>query len=618
MIQMHSESIAISVDGENGGIVLTDKLRGMEWSFDGIENLRFQSAKARGGAIELIYSAPSGAEVMYRYALHDDFVEIKLIAGHGCGGVTGVKMPSAFSPSGAAKKYLFPIMQGMLWDTSDKTFVAPFETVLPEGAHVGFTMPMFAVLGDTGAMLYISETQDDCHWTISRGADGKTRCDNIQDASAGTLRYDRVGRIYFTDPSITKATKRYRARVVEKGRFVTFREKIERHPDKKALKNMFGSLMCFVGYCQDDIDYVENFKKLKAYGFERALVYPVHFNVPSLDFKMGGVAPINLSDAEIAAIKDLGYDVAPWTYVNQITNPDQRLYALGHDVFSHGLDGNRFTGWQMDDYINWQVCPSFIQDVYVSLRTTTDRMREMTWDHFDTLANNAGFECPSPDHETHMDRPLTRSEYREYQRKLFLYARENTGAVSSESFNDAYSLEYDMGSAKAWAQYDPFMFKPVPLSMLVYHDSIIHSWWEVHNYNSKYHTRDLSPFYQYGGGRYELQATMDALYGLPPDVMPFGAQYGWTNDYGSPTMLYRFRFEDPETQLALKCALPVAKNHEKVGMLEMTDFEFLTKNYHLQKTTFADGTKIYANFGPRAIYHPECGSVDPLSWKYGC
>jgi hypothetical protein len=154
------------------------------------------------------------------------------------------------------------------------------------------------------------------------------------------------------------------------------------------------------------------------------------------------------------------------------------------------------------------------------------------------------------------------------------------------------------------------------MTMLVYHDSIIHSWWEVHSYNSKYFGGDSSPFYQYGGGKYELMASMDALYGLPPDVFPFGAQYGWTGN-GRETMLYRFRFEDAETQHALKIALPVAKNHAKVGMLEMTDFEFLTDNYNLQRTTFADGTSIYANFGLNSLYHPECGSLTPYSWKYG-
>jgi len=67
----------------------------------------------------------------------------------------------------------------------------------------------------------------------------------------------------------------------------------------------------------------------------------------------------------------------------------------------------------------------------------------------------------------------------------------------------------------------------------------------------------------------------------------------------------------------LKIALPVAKNHAKVGMLEMTDFAFLTDNCNLQRTTFEDGTTIYANFGLNTSYHSECGVLLPHSWKYG-
>jgi len=583
MKHKRNEFIEITINEETGEMILTDKKRNMDWRIESKDNLIFD------------------------YILHDDFVEIKYIY-NGDESVKSVIMPSAFSPSGDTKKYLFPIMQGMLWDANDKNFNMPFESHRGEAGHHGFSMPMFGILGDSGGMLYISETQDDCHWIISRKPDGETRCDNIQTASAGTMRYDRIGRIYFTDPSVTKIAKRYKSRMIEKNRFVTFREKIEKYP---SLNNVFGALMCYIGYCQDDIDYAENFKKLKAYGFDRALIYPVRFNTYNQDFKMGGVDPINLSDSDIAQIKNLGYDVAPWTWINESLD-DGSEYI--NKIYRNNHSGDKNLTWQIDGFKYYNICTSYLEEFYLSQKK--DGMKDMSWDHFDVITCATNNECHAKNHESHMGRILTKTEDREYIRKLLLSARESTGPVSSESFNDAYSAEYDIGSVKAWAQYDNFMFKPLPLTMLVYHDSIIHSWWEVHSYNSKYFGADLSPFYQYGGGRYELQATMDALYGLPPDVFPFGAQYGWTGN-GKETMLYRFRFGDTETQHALKLALPVAENHAKVGMLEMTDFEFLTDNYNLQKTTFEDGTAIYANFGLNQTYHKECGSVYPRSWKYG-
>ena len=615
MKQIHNKFIEITITEteESGGIILTDKSRKTEWVFDGVgdkENLKFKSADISGGGniIEVVYeNALTCILYKYRFTLYGDCVDIKYI----CGGeerIKSVTMPSAFSPSGSTKKYLFPIMQGMYWDTADKIFTAPFESYRGEAGHHGFSMPMFVVLGDNGGFLYISETQDDCRWIISRDSGGKTRCDNIQNPSVGTMRYDRVGRVYFTDPSITKAAKRYKSRMIEKGRFITFKEKIGRQP---SIKNLFGALMCYIGYCQDDIDYVENFRRLKSYGFDRALVYPVRFNTYTQDFKMGGAAPINLSDNEIAEIKELGYDVAPWSWINEAID-DGSEYING--MYRHNCNGNKTLTWQIDGFKYYNICASFMREFYLSQKK--DRMKDMSWDHFDVITCAANNECHAKNHAAHLDRPLTKTEDREYLRKLLFCARENTGAVSSESFNDAYSKEYDIGSVKAWAQYDSFIFKPIPLTMLVYHDSIIHSWWEVHSYNSKYFGGNYSPFYQYGGGRYELMASMDALYGLPPDVFPFGAQYGWTGN-GKETMLYKFRFDDPETQHALKIALPVAKNHAKVGMLEMTDFEFLTDNFNLQKTVFEDGTVIYANFGLNTIYRPECGSLTPRSWVCG-
>jgi len=41
------------------------------------------------------------------------------------------------------------------------------------------------------------------------------------------------------------------------------------------------------------------------------------------------------------------------------------------------------------------------------------------------------------------------------------------------------------------------------------------------------------------------------------------------------------------TQVRTMCAL-----HQRVGLLEMTNHEFLDKNYRKQRTTFADGTTV--------------------------
>lgn len=598
-MEVKNNSIKITVNEYDGMTELFDLKRNVKWRLDTAtllrdgEPLTYREVQVDGDTVIVTYS-----NVSYNYTLHDDNVEITMTATD----AKSVTMPSSMLPNSDKRQYLLPIMQGMLWN-GDGT---AFESHRGEAGHHGFSMPMYAVLTDGGGYLYIAETMDDCDWMIGKAENGRTWCYNRQTASLGTMRYNRKGRIFFTDESITQAAKLYRSYVQSNGRFITFREKIETRPE---LAKLFGALMCYIGYCQDDINYIDNFMRLKEYGFEKALVYPVRFNTYTEDFLMGGVPPVNLSDDEIAAVKSLGYDVAPWTWINEaIDDGSDEIRSM----YRCTKNGDNRLSWQIDGFKYYNVCTTFMEKFYRKQRE--ERFSEMTWDHFDVVTCATNNECYASNHPAHMNEPLTKSADRAFLRKLLKAAGESGGAVSSESFNDAYSLEYDLGSVKAWAQYDGYIFKPIPLTMLVYHDSIIHSWWEVHSYNSNYFAHDYSPFYQYGGGGYELQSAMDALYGCPPDVFPFGAQYCWTGN-GKETMLYKFRFDDPETQHALKLALPVAKHHEKVGMLEMMDFDFLSDDYNLQRTTFADGTKVYANFSLSIKYHGECGAILPRSWK---
>jgi hypothetical protein len=119
-------------------------------------------------------------------------------------------------------------------------------------------------------------------------------------------------------------------------------------------------------------------------------------------------------------------------------------------------------------------------------------------------------------------------------------------------------------------------------------------------------------------------AAADALMGCPPDVFPFGAQYGYTGN-GKKTFLYKFRFEDPEVQIALREALPVAHLHQRIGKQEMVDFKILSEDGYLQETAFADGTHVVANFSqdmcgyspdnPKRTTPKGVESLKPESWQ---
>ena len=629
MLRIHNSQITLLCREDGTGLALVDERRNARWTLD--EKTLIYSRSADLAPRDLL--APVAAEVedptvlavtlqagdallTTYYILHGDHVEVRLPA-PASGNVRLVSLPGSFVPEGESPQLLLPIMQGMLWDGRGPAF----DVLRGEGSHTGFSMAFVGYLGERGGLLAVTETRDDCRWWLGKAAE-RSWATNVQVNSLGTLRYERVVRLYPTDADIVAVAKRYRKHVQAAGRFIDWAEKLAQRP---SLERLFGALMCFIGYCQDDVDYVAALRRLKAYGFERALVYPVRFNVYNPHIQMGGQPPIDLSRDEIAAIKALGYDVAPWSWLNEALNDGT---APTRAMLRRSPAGEMMPHWAIDDQQWYSVCSSFIEAHQES--ALEGAISDLTWDHFDVLACVPPQECYALDHPHHLNRPLTRTEDREWIKKTFLADQASGLAVSSENFNDAYALEYDIGSVKAWPQYGPWPFWPVPLTMLVYHDSLIHSWWELHNYNSPWsgRTRSVGPWagkssaFEYGGGRPRLMAALDALMGCPPDVFPSGAQYGWTGR-GTEAFLYRYRFDDPEVQIALREALPVARLHRKIGQQEMVHFRILSEDGYVQESAFADGTRVIANFGrdvvggKRGIGHVVLEGVDsllPESW----
>lgn len=596
MLCIRNDNIEISCHENGRGLAILDIKRGTRWILDektqvyaikGDENqlqyLQPLKSEIIQGEMIAIKFMVLGRETEIFYILHEDYVEVRLIASPN-EEIAFISMPGSFIPEGEQEKILMPVMQGMLWEGGGK----PFQAYLRESGHGGFSMAMMGYLGVSGGLLFAPESYDDVRWWIGKDEANRYWLANLQMASLGAMRYDRVARLYPTEADIVSIAKRYRQRIIEKGRFKSWEQKLE---DRPSLERMFGALWCFIGYCQDDINYANECEKLKKYGFDRAFIYPVRFNTYNQNFEMGGKPPINIPSEQVEYIKNLGYDVAPWSWINEAMDDGTEKIR---NLYRKDGSGNMTKGWRMDNQQWYTCCTSFMEEY--QKKAITESVSDLTWDHFDVITSATNNECFALDHPNHLGHPISKSEDREWIRRLLLTAQIGDRPVSSESFNDAYSLEYDIGSVKAWPIYNNSHFWPVPLTMLVYHDSMIHSWWEVHNYNNPYHS-SIGRLHQYGGGKPRLMAALDALMGCPPDVFPFGAQYMWTGK-GSETFLYKYRFEDPEVQLALKLALPVAMLHKRIGKLEMVHFKILSEDGGVQETAFSDGTRIVANFNP--------------------
>jgi hypothetical protein len=613
MPRISNERIAVECAENGRGIVLRDLARGEAWALDEesivygsdgqdrfgnpagekLPLLPVSAAAESASRIAVVYRA-GAAELRLRYELADDHVEAVLPADLDPA-IAFASLPGSFAPAASRARYLLPVMQGMLWDGRGRAW----DWLRGEAGHQGFSMAFIGCLGEKGGLLSTAESRDDCRWWTGKAETGRYWAANIQIASLDSMRYERRLRIYFTDPEIAAVAKRYRRRVIERGEFMDWEEKFAARP---GLERIFGSVMCYIGYCEDNVDYLEGCKRLKEYGFDRAFLYPGRFNVYDPSLTMGGVPAIDLPSATVEAIQGLGYDMAPWSWLMEAMDDGSDLIR---GKYRKNRSGDTIKHWRIDEQQWYLVCHSLIADY--QRRAMKGSISDMSWDHFDVLSCMPPLECYAKEHPAHLGRPSTRGEDRESIREVFRATQAAGRAVSSESFNDAYIKELDFGSVKAFPQYGPWPFWPIPLTMLVYHDSMIHSWYELHSYNNQWRGRTTmnDDLFEYGGGRPRQMAALDALMGCPPDVFPFGAQYGYSGD-GTKTFLYKYRFEDPEVQLALKAALPVARLHRRIGKQEMVDFRFLSPDGYVQESTFADGTRIVANFS-RDFIGPETG-----------
>jgi hypothetical protein len=232
--------------------------------------------------------------------------------------------------------------------------------------------------------------------------------------------------------------------------------------------------------------------------------------------------------------------------------------------------------------------------------------------HFDVLT------CANLREDYH---PLHRRDARvdrDNRREMLQYAADKGLIVSSEAFWDRMTPYYDLGSTKFAHVLGGDEYCVVPMTMLVYHDSACHLWWEVDNYNNPEHRsqgeRGYSPSLYWGGGAPRLQSAIDALLGAPPDIFPFGYQYNFVPHEQPKKYMYRFRLEDQSVQDAIACAKPVMALHARIGKLEMTEHILHTPDGAIQETVFADGTRVIANFANVALEAPGVGLLAPESW----
>ena len=632
-VEIKNKALSLKMSNDGRDVVITDLKRGMVWELDpasriyrsyreeyyqkltGVDTVSGKLnlpkrelgpgtiVESTSAMIRVQFKVPEGT-IEYIWKLDDDHIEVILAA---CpAGVDFIALPGAFYPARGKAMLALPIYQGVLCRGTEKIWEESHDT----GGHTRWSMAMGSVIGEKGGLLVTQEPMTD--WVGTRGQSAKGPYFFFEQRKCVIKGwYERSVRLYPVDRDITAICKQYRKRVIERGEFVSWQEKIRKKP---MVRNLFGALMAFIGYNKTtDIDYMASAKKLKSYGFDNVFFYPARMCSYSLNFKMGGDDPIWLSDDEMKKMREIpGVHLSPWGWTFEALDDGSESV---HRILLHDKYDKTVSGWKIENFQWYVVCPPYETEA-IKKRYQAD-MALMDWIHYDVVANVAALACYNKSHALHGNKPMDRRQGFAFSRELLGPTTNGNRAVSSEGFCDRLTTSYDVGSTKVFPQSGNAPFIPIPMTMLVFHDSTVHDWWELHNYNANKGfegDHDVQVGFV-GSGKPEKKAAMDALYGCPPNLFPFGKQYGWTNIEKRETFSYIVKLEDDEVQRSIKAAIPVAKLHKKIGMLELNSFEFVTDDYAVQKTLFSDGTQIVANISDTDKMTEKYGMIKADSWQ---
>ena len=482
---------------------------------------------------------------------------------------------------------VIPRMQGMLLPGD---WAHPLEAEELFNSR-SFYMPWWGHLREGRGILAIVETPDDAGGVYRHPAGGPTRVAPRWYASLGMLRYARTIR-YILQPEATHVTlaKRYRRAVMERGDFVSLREKAARTP---ALNEVIGRPVIHQGslyhYVADSALFnkqqieanhqLQTFDQLAALlreyrkaGIESAYVHLDGWGFYGYDSGHPDPLPAGPEQGGWDGLKryaetcrELGYFFAIHDnyrdfYFNAVSF-DERMAVVR-------LDGSREEhsvwcgGRQL--ILNPRFAPEYVRRNHGLFALHGIPVRGTYIDVFSVVPLE---ESARP------GLPLTRSDCARYRRQCFELLRARGYVVSSEEGTDYLAPVLHLVHHAPYATWPRIgggdaCGIPVPLFNLVYHDALLIPWemgddggWGIPRGDS---------------GRLHclLNAGLPYVYAADPEAV---------------------RRVNEAAELARYC-----------GQSEMVSHEFLGEGYRRQQTIFSDGTIVTVDFatGEYQIRYP--------------
>lgn len=467
-----------------------------------------------------------------------------------------------------------PFMQGMLLPKDWAKKVWLYNTVC---YGRGLYMPWWGHQKGKSAILVLLETPEDAGCRFEHPAGGPTKIELRWINSLGRLAYPRRVRVcFFEKGNYVTMAKRYRQHVLEIGHFVSLKEKIARNP---LVGKLFGSPVIHTSilyhiqpessyYHKDEpaknhqlVSFYERAKQLQQLsekGIKRAYVHLDGWGFRGYDNLHPDIIPPCPEAGGWEGMKRFAETCDQIGYVFAIHDQyrDYYLDAKSYDPRHTILDrkGNRPHGSTWYGGNQSILCSSLalghVKKNYLSLLNHGVKVRGAYLDVFAVVPPD---ECYNPEH------PVSRADCLKYRGRCLDFIRSTGGIVSSEEPADWAIPHIDLVHHGPYALVPnpgrgPAMGIPVPLFNLVYHDALLLPW-------------------SLGKG----------VWGIPENDL--GYLHGLVNA-GLPYLSLN-PGEKEMVRVRTMCAL-----HERVGLLEMTNHEFLDKSFRKQRTTFTDGTKV--------------------------
>jgi len=595
MYILRGSNVTLSVDPTTAQVALTDLKTGAAFRTDAAEGLSVKSAAPSGRGVQLEIAIGENAFSACWYIDEQDAARLEVT---GEGALIGeVPYPGPWIPE-KGDVTLLPMQEGMAFPVDNPDIPLPPERPAYQGWFM--SLQMWALVRGGAYLMPVIEDSVDAVCRDVRDDENLIRTLFSWVPEKGMWGYTRKMRVFIGEGGIVGAAKAYRRYAKEKGYVKTLREKLRSTPN---IKKIIGAANCWV-WCPNPKEMAA---EMKANGMDKVLW-----------------SRIEQKDTIDYLKNEMGYLVGRYDMFRDVANPEiqarfseatrntpeiDRTYyehcEAWPDDIAKNADGSHVKCWvikypdgteiPMEAMCGARYIKYAAQDV-----ARDAKLRGYEARFVDTLPCTALDECYDPAH------PMTRTTDAYWRGQTVQYMCDMglvTGAEDMTDYlvphchyseglmspgfyrdsNAGYKFQRVFADDEIPDIIPDYQLNPayrVPLFELVFHDCVV----------AYFYWGDSSTNY--------------------PKYMPrkdaFNALYGTLPLYGITEKAW------PELKEKVFASYPRAtKVHRLVGYEELVNFEYVTEDMQVQRTTFANGVTVTANFGKAPYALPDGTEILP-------